>query len=225
MRHRMKGRKLGRSSDHRRAMFRNMAASLIRTMRIDEDEKGHPKVEGRIVTTVPKAKELRPKVEKLITMAVKARRHEQAAEEFATNEPRDSEGWRQWRNGDGWQNWVKTKAPAVAARRRAFAILRDKEAVDVLFDELAEKFENRPGGYTRIVRLPTLRLGDGGQQALIEFTGERDRPRLKRSAAPIVKHEDESPASAPATEPVAETQSQEGEEAAAAENKTDEKAD
>lgn len=215
MRHRMKGRKLGRNGSHRKAMFRNMATSLILTVRPDEDRDGNvPRVEGRIVTTLHKAKELRPMIEKLVTLARKARKHEQAAQEFATSESRGSTGWKTWRDGEGWQKWVAAKAPAVAARRRAFAILRSKDAVDILFDELAERFEDRDGGYTRIVRLPVRRLGDGGQQALIEFTGERDRPRLGRAPAPAVKA-DEEQAEAPSqsdVESASEQQSAEAEE-------------
>ena len=60
----MRGRKLGRNSSHRKAMFRNMACSLIRSVRVDEDDKQRPNVPGRIVTTVAKAKELRPFIEK-----------------------------------------------------------------------------------------------------------------------------------------------------------------
>ena len=195
MRHRMKGRKLGRNGSHRKAMFRNMATSLILTVRPEEDRDGNvPRVEGRIVTTLHKAKELRPMIEKLVTLARKARKHEQAAQEFATSESRGSAGWKTWRDGEGWQKWAAAQAPAVAARRRAFAILRSKDAVDILFDELAERFEDRDGGYTRIVRLPVRRLGDAGQQALIEFTGERDRPRLGRAPAPAVKADEEQTA-------------------------------
>lgn len=201
MRHRMKGRRLGRNSSHRKALFKNMATSLILTVRPDEDEAGAPKVAGRIVTTVAKAKELRPKVEKLITMARRARVHEQQAEEFATSAERGSDAWKNWREGDQWQKWVNAKSPAVAMRRRAFAVLRSKEAVDILFAELAERFENRDGGYTRIVRLPTRRLGDGGQKAILEFTGERDRPKSSRARAPVVKQE-----AAASTEPASSTE-------------------
>ena len=189
MRHRMKGRKLGRNSSHRKALFKNMAASLILSVRVDEEEPGAPKVPGRIVTTLAKAKELRPKVEKLVTMARKARQHELAAKEFETTEVRGTDAWRKWREGDQWQKWANAKAPAVAARRRAFSILRSKDAVDILFDEVAERFEDRPGGYTRIVRLPARRLGDAGQKAILEFTGERDRPKASRQRAPVVKRE------------------------------------
>ncbi len=185
MRHRMRGRKLGRNAAHRRAMFRNMASSLIRSLRVDEDDKNKPRVPGRIVTTVAKAKELRPFVEKLITLARKATQHEDRAEEFATSAARGSVNWKNWRESEQWNRWNQAIAPAVAIRRRAFAILRDKEAVDILFNELAERFENRPGGYTRVVRVPQVRLGDGGPQALIEFVGERDRVQAKRKA-PVV---------------------------------------
>ncbi|QDT16055.1 bL17 family ribosomal protein [Alienimonas californiensis] len=189
MRHRMRGRKLGRNASHRKAMFKNMASSLIRSVRPDEDDPGAPLVAGRIVTTTPKAKELRPFVEKLITIGKKARIAAAAAEEHATSAERGSAEWKQWREGEGWLKWTAARAPYVALRRRAFSKLRDEEAVDILFEELAERFESRPGGYTRIVRLAARRLGDGGEQALIEFVGEddaRSRSGRKRTA-PVVR--------------------------------------
>ena len=189
MRHRMRGRKLGRNASHRKAMFRNMATSLIRSVRVDEDDPHRPRVPGRIVTTVAKAKELRPFVEKLVTIARKAMSHEEAAAEYQTNAERNTDEWKTWRQSEQWRQWADTVAPAVALRRRAFSMLRDIEAVDVLFDEIAERFEDRPGGYTRIVRLAKVRLGDAGQQALIEFVGERDRVRSRRRAAPVVADE------------------------------------
>jgi len=116
MRHRVKGNQLSRTSSHRNAMLRNMAVSLI--------------VHERITTTVPKAKNLRPVVEKLITLAGEA---------------------------------------SVHRRRLAFARLRDRAAVSKLFDVLGPRFKERPGGYTRILKLAKPRLGDNGQRALIEF--------------------------------------------------------
>lgn len=189
MRHRMRGRRLGRTNSHRKALFKNMATSLILSVRPDDDDPAAPKVPGRIVTTLAKAKELRPKVEKLVTMARKARVHEEKAAEFATGAARGTDEWRAWREGEQWQKWAAAQAPAVALRRRAFSILRSKEAVDILFDELAERFEDRIGGYTRIVRLPVRRLGDAGERAILEFTGERDRIRSNRAKAPLVKPE------------------------------------
>jgi large subunit ribosomal protein L17 len=193
MRHRKAGRKLGRNASHRKALYRNMASHLIRSVRIDEDDEQKPKVPGRIVTTLAKAKELRPYVEKLITMAVRASEHEKGAEEFYTNAERNSAEWKKWRESEQWNRWNQAIAPAVALRRRAFAILRDKRAVDVLFLELAERFADRPGGYTRVVRLAEVRLGDAGRKAIIEFTGERDRTKTgRRRTAPVVAGEKES---------------------------------
>jgi large subunit ribosomal protein L17 len=194
----MRGRKLGRNSSHRKAMFRNMACSLIRSVRVDEDDEQRPKVPGRIVTTLAKAKELRPIVEKLVTLARKAAPHEERAKEFATSAERNTAEWKSWRESEQWNKWNQAIAPAVTMRRRAFAKLRDNQAVDILFDELAERFDDRPGGYTRVIRLSTVRLGDAGKQALIEFVGERDRVRSKRSA-PVVT-EDEQMQDTPAAE-------------------------
>ena len=153
MRHRHGLRKLNRTSSHREAMFKNMAASLIRTLgEFEPEDKKAPKVKGRIVTTVAKAKELRPFVEKLITLAKKSLPHEEAASRLNTSAERNSAEWKKWREGDGWQKWTKAKAPAVAARRRAFAALRDKEAVSLLFDTVAPRFADRNGTRHRLQR-------------------------------------------------------------------------
>jgi large subunit ribosomal protein L17 len=187
MRHRKAGRKLGRNASHRKALFRNMAAQLIRSVRVDEEDKTGPKVPGRIVTTLAKAKELRPYVEKLVTMGIRAAQHSQKAHEFRSTAERNTTEWKKWRESDQWQKWNQAVAPSVALRRRAFAILRDREAVSVLFEELAERFADRPGGYTRVVRLAQVRLGDAGRKAIIEFTGVRDRAKGgRRRPAPVV---------------------------------------
>ena len=68
-------------------------------------------------------------------------------------------------------------APAVAARRRVVQLIGDKEAMRVLFGEIAPRFEDRQGGYTRVVRLAGTRIGDSGQQAILEFVGTHDRER------------------------------------------------
>jgi large subunit ribosomal protein L17 len=203
MRHRMRGRTLGRNASHRRAMFRNMAASFIRTLRPGDDDPNKPKAQGRIITTVAKAKELRPFVEKLVTIARKALGHEQNAASFATKAKRNSSEWKTWRESDTYHKWNQAIAPAVTYRRKAFSLLRDKLAVQILFDELAKRFEARDGGYTRIVRIATRRLGDGGSQALIEFVGVHDRVRQRRArpapiAAPAVEP---APAATPAEPP------------------------
>jgi len=187
MRHRVAGRKLGRNASHRKAMFRNMATSLIRTVRIVEGEVGQPKVAGRIITTVPKAKELRPIVEKLITMARKALKISQAAAQYGSKAERGTQAWNDWRKSEQGRSWVNANAAALALRRRAFSELRDDLAVDILFSDLAARFASRDGGYTRIVRLAAVRLGDAGQQALIEFCGERDRVKSRKRSAPAVE--------------------------------------
>ncbi|MGB5211022.1 MAG: 50S ribosomal protein L17 [Gammaproteobacteria bacterium] len=117
MRHRQSGRQLGRNSSHRRAMYRNMTASLLK--------------HEAIRTTVPKAKELRRVVEPLITMA---------------------------------------KVDGVAQRRRAFDRLRDKEAVGKLFKEIGPRYQGRPGGYLRILKIG-LRPGDAAPMALVQLVG------------------------------------------------------
>jgi len=116
MRHRKAGKKLGRTSSHRAAMARNMAVSLI------EHE--------RIVTTLPKAKNVKPLVEKLVTLSKDKTQHN---------------------------------------RRRAFAQVRSKAAVKKLFDVLGPRFQARPGGYCRILKLSRPRLGDNGERAILEF--------------------------------------------------------
>lgn len=187
MRHLVRGRKLGRNASHRKAMFRNMAVSLIRSFGPNQEGEGAPKVRGRIVTTVPKAKELRPFIERLVTMGRKARRIELAAAEYKTTAERGTEEWKAWQKSEQGRKWVQATAPALALRRRAFSELRDAAAVDLLFGSLAEKFEDRDGGYTRIVRLAKVRLGDAAPTALIEFVGENDRVKSRKRAAPAVE--------------------------------------
>src|ERR1041385_2316944 len=117
MRHGMTNRKLGRTSGHRLAMFRNQLASLI-----DKE---------RIVTTLPKAKELRPQIERLITLG---------------------------------------KNDSVHARRIAGSQIQDDTLVAKLFDTIGPRFNERPGGYTRIIKLGPRR-GDASEMAILEFVG------------------------------------------------------
>lgn len=184
MRHRVKGRTLSRTASHRKAMFRNMAVGLLHTLATDDDSPRKAKVAGRITTTEAKAKELRPFVEKLITLAKKALPQQAAAAQFATSAARNSAEWKAWRDSEQWQKWNQAIAPVVNARRRAFAALRDKRAVNILFDDVAPGFVDRVGGYTRVLRMSTYRLGDAGRHAVIEFVGKHDRVKQRKSAAP-----------------------------------------
>jgi large subunit ribosomal protein L17 len=115
MRHHRTGKKLGRDSSHRKAMYANLAASLIE--------------HGRIRTTESKAKAVRPIVEKMITLG---------------------------RDG------------SIHARRQALAFLRTQEVVHMLFSEVAPRFRDRPGGYTRVVKLGP-RQGDAAPMAYLEL--------------------------------------------------------
>ncbi len=115
MRHRVRGRKLGRTSAHRKALFRNQLTALF--------------THERIVTTLAKAKELRPLAERMVTLA-----------------------------GTG----------SLPARRKVLTMVSDKDLVRRLFDDIAPRFLDRPGGYTRIMRLGRRR-GDAAEMAIIEF--------------------------------------------------------
>jgi large subunit ribosomal protein L17 len=121
MRHRIKHRKLNRTSSHRKAMLANMAASLIK--------------HEQITTTLPKAKELKPYVEKLITMGKVA----------AANPEK-----------------------AVAKRRQAISTMRDETQAKKIFDILAERYADRAGGYTRVMKAG-FRYGDSAPMAVIEL--------------------------------------------------------
>lgn len=153
----MTNRKLGRTTGHRLAMFRNQLASLI-----DKE---------RIVTTLPKAKELRPQIERLITLG---------------------------------------KNDSVHARRVAGAQIQDDTLVAKLFDKIGPRFNDRPGGYTRIIKLGPRR-GDASEMAILEFVGyelekeEKAAPAAKggkKKAAPAEEATagEEAPAAAEAEE-------------------------
>jgi large subunit ribosomal protein L17 len=161
-----------------------MVSALFLTEREDSElDVNRPKVKGRIITTVAKAKEVRPLVERCVTIAKRARAAEQASVEFGTTAARNSAEWKAWKEGPQYPKWVAARGPVVSARRKLFQMLRNKEAVEILVDRIADRFVDRPGGYTRILKLATPRLGDAGPRAILEFTGRNDRVR-KRSEKP-----------------------------------------
>jgi large subunit ribosomal protein L17 len=191
MRHRKLGRKLGRSSSHRHAMLRNLASSLFLTERDAEFDSNKPKVKGRITTTLHKAKEVRRLVERCITMACRSLPHKEAADQLLTSAERGSDEWKKWRSSDQWRQWAQAMSPVVATRRRLLQLLGDKQAVSILFSEIAPRFASRSGGYTRVLRLSRPRLGDAGARAILEFVGVHDRvvarsekPAFESAAAP-----------------------------------------
>lgn len=202
MRHRRKGRKLGRKPPHQRALLRALATALFLTERDAELDDNKPKVKGRIITTIEKAKEVRPFVERCITIARKALPHIEAADQMEPQADRNSEQWRSWRNSDQWKQWNQTIAPALAARRRTLRLLGDKQAVKILFEEIAPRFADRDGGYTRILRLAKPRLGDAGTRAILELVGKNDRVR-KKAARPMF--DSDQPEVKPVEQAVAES--------------------
>lgn len=135
MRHKISGRKLQRKTGHRNAMFRNMAAALIK--------------HEQILTTAPKAKELRPYVEKLITLA---------------------------------------KRGGLSNRRLAQGRLQDETQLKKLFDVLAERYSDREGGYTRIIKAG-IRAGDAAPMAIIELV-DRDVDAKGQDSGPVMNEEE-----------------------------------
>jgi large subunit ribosomal protein L17 len=172
-----------------------LASALFLTERDAEFDDNKPKTKGRIITTISKAKEVRPLVEKCITLACKAHVAADAAGEFGTNAARGSDEWKKWRKSDRWAKWNQAIAPSLAARRRVLMLIGDKQAMSVLFQEIAPRFVDRPGGYTRIVRLAKPRLGDAGTRAMLELVGVRDRV-IERSVRPSFESEPEPAAAA-----------------------------
>jgi large subunit ribosomal protein L17 len=192
--------------------MKNLASSLLLTERDAEFDDNAPQVKGRIVTTMAKAKEVRPLIERCITIARNTLNEQREADSLASDAERDSEEWKKWRASDRWVEWNQAIAPVLSARRRTIQLLGNKEAVSILFDDVAPRFEDRPGGYTRIMRLAKPRLGDAGIQVILELVGERDRVKGPTSEAP--RFEDENPAlseSAPEEEEIHD-QASEGEE-------------
>src|SRR6476469_1607046 len=159
MRHHRAGKKLGRDSAHRKAMYANLAGSLIE--------------HGRIKTTVAKAKAVKPFAEQMITLGKRGDLH---------------------------------------ARRQATAFLRSRDVVHKLFAEVAPLFKDRPGGYTRIIKIGT-RPGDSAEMAYLELVDEEyvAKEREARTPEPVAA---EVPAEAAEGAPETEAEAVEDPEAA-----------
>jgi large subunit ribosomal protein L17 len=176
MRHRVAGRKLGRSSGHRKALYRNLITDLLR--------------HERLQTTEAKARAIRGKAEKLITLSrrgqtdtildlAKANDEQRLAALVQTKRAKKLLALvEQAQALVGEEQAVKeaeleqtVRAMGVHARRQAAARLTDPQVVHKLFDELGPRYQDRPGGYTRILKLGQ-RQGDGAQMALIELVAD-----------------------------------------------------
>src|SRR6185312_15732670 len=165
MRHLKAHRKLGRTSEHRMSLLRNLTVSLINAR------------EERIVTTLPKAKELRPFVEKAITLSRKA-----------SNLEGDDTGARALhlrRQAAGFFHAGNMQAAALTGKRGQLRAPRTAgmAALKRLFDELGERYKDRPGGYTRILKLGQ-RVGDNAELAIIELV---DNPSEREALASAKK--------------------------------------
>ncbi|HJY28780.1 MAG TPA: 50S ribosomal protein L17 [Pyrinomonadaceae bacterium] len=160
MRHLKAHRKLGRTSEHRHSMLRNLATSLINSR------------EERIVTTLPKAKELRPFVERAITLSRRAR-------SFA-DEGSDARALHLRRQAAGFFHAGNMSMSEITGKRGQFRPERTAgvAALKRLFNDLGERYKDRPGGYTRILKLGH-RDGDAAELAIIELV---DNPREVEAA-------------------------------------------
>ncbi len=177
MRHRKAGYKLGRTTAHREAMLRNMAASLFE--------------HGQITTTIPKAKALQPFVEKIVTKAKKGDVHNRRLVAAMLGGDRRAFAWSHIP-----KNASEDERQAIDDRReRAQAFFDIPEATEVernrygelrkapkivrhIFENVAPRFEDRKGGYTRIVKLGRRRIGDGGELCVIQFCGAEEGPEI-----------------------------------------------
>lgn len=149
MRHLKAHRKLGRTTEHRISMLRNLATSLVNSR------------EDRIVTTLPKAKELRPFIEKAITLSRRAASLDGNGAEVAGVHLRRQAA--SYFHAGNFRRATTTRRGQVPPPRTAGVA-----ALKRLFDELGERFKDRPGGYTRIIKMGR-RAGDGAELAIIEL--------------------------------------------------------
>jgi len=177
MRHRKAGKKLNRNSSHRRAMFRNLVMALIR--------------HERIITTLAKAKALRPIVEKLITLSKKA---VGAPKEKALH-------YRRLVRMRLGPTSIAEVNPGTGDDADTRSILKK------LFDDIGPRFAERPGGYTRVIKRHERRLGDAGKTAFIELLkeGETKIKRQQPAPAPRIEETPKTEEPAPAAPAVAET--------------------
>ncbi len=193
MRHLKAHRKLGRSTEHRVSLLRNLATSLINSR------------DDRIVTTLPKAKELRPFIEKAITLSRRAASLEgNGSEVQGVHLRRLAAGY--FHAGNYRRATLTRRGQTPPPRSAGVAAMRR------LFDELGERFKDRPGGYTRIIKMGR-RSGDGAELAIIELVDNVRDKEAETSARKRAGGSKKKKTTTPKTEPAAaEKASNEGEE-------------
>lgn len=148
MKHAVYGRKLGRKTNHRKALFRNLAAALLQ--------------HGQITTTLPKAQAVQPFVEKLITLA---RKGDLAARRRAIALLQD-------------RYLVTTDKKTGDAVYEERSNGEDRRLIQKLFEDIGPAYTHRPGGYTRIVKLAQHRIGDGANLVVLQLVGDEEGPML-----------------------------------------------
>ncbi|GJM18589.1 MAG: 50S ribosomal protein L17 [Phycisphaeraceae bacterium] len=219
MRHRKAGFKLGRTRSHREAMLRNMAVSLFE--------------HGQITTTLPKAKALQPFVEKIVTKAKKGDVHSRRQVMSMLGSDRRAFAWSHIPKSatedeksaindlrERAEQYFDIPASEEIERNRYGELRKAPRIVRHIFENVAPRFEDRPGGYTRIIKLGYNRLGDAGGVVLIQFVGAEEGPEIggrpsgrrrqadKRSAfAAKLRKETKAKPEPKAAEPEAETES------------------
>ena len=196
MRHLRAGKKLGRNAEHRRALYRNLAMAMIQ--------------HERIITTLEKAKAVRPFVEKLITLAKDAANAPELLKTRLGKEPSEQEVI-------AFRLHVRRLArtrlgPSANAVVRPGGDNPDVRTVLAkLFADIGPRFADRPGGYTRIIKRHQRRLGDAGRTAFLEMLKEGEK-KVKAKVAPAPKVEDEEQVPEQEQETPPETEGQEQQE-------------
>lgn len=177
MRHRKAGYKLNRTRTHREAMLRNMAASLFE--------------HGQVVTTIPKAKALQPFVERIVTKAKKGDLHSRRQVIAMLGRDRRAFDWlylpknatedereRVAQQREIAEGFFDVPDSSEVERNRYGELRKSPRLVKHIFDNVAPRFADRPGGYTRIVKLGQRRVGDQAELCLIQFVGAEEGPEI-----------------------------------------------
>jgi large subunit ribosomal protein L17 len=179
MRHRLHHKTLNRTSEHRKALLRNMAQSMVE--------------HGKVQTTLPKAKTLKPYIEKLVTLAVRARRRAADGDDAGSLRarrrihrmlgdrsliPKEHQS-----TYEQMSDAARAKTLRMASGRRhrtgepkGRLVFTGESVIHRLIESVAAQYEDRPGGYTRLIRLGKRRIGDHSPLAILQFVGDEEVP-------------------------------------------------